>query len=108
VRQVVRVRRVPPQRLQQRDRVVGGLHHPHRGYAAQPGGEGLLDEGDPRVPALGTATALAGRDLGQAPGLAAATGAYLCFEDEAGQSLRPPKARTWAPTSTRPKVPGQT
>ena len=36
-----------------------------------------------------------GRDLGQAPGLAAATGAYLCFEDEAGQSLRPPKARTW-------------
>jgi DDE superfamily endonuclease len=24
------------------------------------------------------------------------TGAYLCFEDEAGQSLRPPKARTWA------------
>ena len=28
--------------------------------------------------------------------LAAAAGAYLCFEDEAGQSLRPPKARTWA------------
>jgi hypothetical protein len=28
--------------------------------------------------------------------LAAATGAYLCFKDEVGQSLRPPKARTWA------------
>ena len=34
--------------------------------------------------------------MGQAPGLAAATGAYSCFEDEAGQSLRPPEARTWA------------
>jgi len=29
--------------------------------------------------------------------LAAATGAYICFEDEAGQNLRPPKAKTWAP-----------
>jgi DDE superfamily endonuclease len=38
-----------------------------------------------------------GHDLGQASRLAAATGAYLCFEDEAGQNLRPPKARTWAP-----------
>jgi transposase len=38
---------------------------------------------------------LAGCDLGQASRLAAATGAYLCSEDEAGQSLRPPKARTW-------------
>ena len=33
-------------------------------------------------------------DLGQASRLAAATGAYVCFEDEAGQNLRPPKART--------------
>ena len=39
---------------------------------------------------------MAGRDLGEASRLAAATGAYLCFEDEAGQTLRPPKARTWA------------
>jgi transposase len=29
-------------------------------------------------------------------GLAAATGAWICFEDEAGQALRPPRARTWA------------
>ena len=42
------------------------------------------------------------RDLGQAPGLAAATGAYVCFEDEAGQNLRPPKARTWAPRGHTP------
>ena len=45
-----------------------------------------------------------GRDLGQASRLAAATGAYLCFEDEAGQNLRPPKARTWAPRGHTPVV----
>ena len=43
-------------------------------------------------------------DLGQASRLAAATGAYLCFEDEAGQNLRPPKARTWAPRGHTPVV----
>ena len=32
------------------------------------------------------------------------TGAYLCFEDEAGQSLRPPKARTWARRGRTPVV----
>ena len=36
--------------------------------------------------------------------LAAATGAYVCFEDEAGQSLRPPKARTWARRGRTPVV----
>jgi hypothetical protein len=41
-------------------------------------------------------------DLGQASRLAAATGAYLCFEDEAGQNLRPPKAKTWAPRGHTP------
>ena len=43
-----------------------------------------------------------GHDLGQASRLAAATGAYLCFEDEAGQNLRPPKAKTWAPRGHTP------
>ena len=43
-------------------------------------------------------------DLGQASRLAAATGAYVCFEDEAGQSLRPPKAKTWAPRGRTPVV----
>ena len=32
------------------------------------------------------------------------TGAYACFEDEAGQNLRPPKARTWAPRGRTPVV----
>jgi hypothetical protein len=35
-------------------------------------------------------------------GLAAATGGYVCFEDEAGQNLRPPKARTSAPRGRTP------
>jgi putative transposase len=30
------------------------------------------------------------------------TGAWICFEDEAGQSLRPGKARTWAPRGRTP------
>ncbi len=31
-------------------------------------------------------------------------GAYVCFEDEAGQGLRPPKGRTWARRGARPAV----
>ena len=33
-------------------------------------------------------------------------GAYLCFEDEAGQGLRPPKGRTWAPPGAQVRVRG--
>ena len=47
---------------------------------------------------------MAGRDLGEGTRLAAATGAYVCFEDEAGQNLRPPKARTWARRGHTPVV----
>ena len=47
---------------------------------------------------------MAGGDLGEGTRLAAATGAYVCFEDEAGQNLRPPKARTWAPRGHTPVV----
>ena len=47
---------------------------------------------------------MAGGDLGEGARLAAATGAYVCFEDEAGQNLRPPKARTWAPRGRTPVV----
>ncbi|MGO8894532.1 MAG: transposase [Streptosporangiaceae bacterium] len=31
-------------------------------------------------------------------------GAWICFEDEAGQGLRPPKGRTWARRGARPVV----
>ena len=47
---------------------------------------------------------MAGRDLGEGTRLAAATGAWICFEDEAGQNLRPPKARTWARRGHTPVV----
>ena len=36
--------------------------------------------------------------------LAAAQRAWICFEDEAGQTLRPPKARTWARRGHTPVV----
>ncbi|MGA2830043.1 MAG: IS630 family transposase [Streptosporangiaceae bacterium] len=47
---------------------------------------------------------MACRDLGKGARLAAAAGAWICFEDEAGQNLRPPKARTWAPRGHTPVV----
>jgi putative transposase len=43
-------------------------------------------------------------DLEGARPLAAATKAWIVFEDESGQSLRPPKARTWAPRGQTPVV----
>jgi hypothetical protein len=47
---------------------------------------------------------MAGHDLGQGTRLAAATGAWIVFEDEAGQTLRPPKARTWSRRGHTPTV----
>ncbi len=47
---------------------------------------------------------MAGPDVGQGTRLAAATGAFICSGDEAGQNLRPPKARTWAPRGRTPVV----
>jgi DDE superfamily endonuclease len=43
-------------------------------------------------------------DLGEGTRLAASTGAWIVFEDEAGAALRPPKARTWAPGGRTPVV----
>jgi transposase len=45
---------------------------------------------------------VADRDLGEGTRLAALTGTYICFEDEAGQALRPKRARTWAPRGHTP------
>ena len=36
--------------------------------------------------------------------LAAQQGAWICFEDEAGQTLRPPRARTWGRRGHTPVV----
>src|SRR3954447_3371645 len=43
-------------------------------------------------------------DLGEGTRLAASTGAWIVFEDEAGATLRPPKARTWAARGHTPVV----
>src|SRR3954468_24422867 len=37
---------------------------------------------------------------------AASSGAWIVFQDEAGATLRPPKARTWAPRGHTPVVRG--
>ena len=47
---------------------------------------------------------MARRDLGEGTRLAAAAGAWIIFEDEAGQNLRPPRARTWARRGRTPVV----
>ena len=36
--------------------------------------------------------------------VAAGQDAWICFEDEAGQTLRPPKARTWGRRGQTPQV----
>lgn len=36
--------------------------------------------------------------------LAAARGAWICFQDEAGQNLRPPRSRTWARRGRTPVI----
>ncbi|GAB3809386.1 IS630 family transposase [Micromonospora zhanjiangensis] len=37
--------------------------------------------------------------------VAAQRDAWICFEDEAGQTLRPPKARTWGRRGHTPQIP---
>jgi hypothetical protein len=40
-------------------------------------------------------------DLGEGTRLAALTGTWICFEDEAGQALKPDKARACPKPTTR-------
>ena len=47
---------------------------------------------------------MADPDLGEGSRLAASIGAWIVFEDEAGATLRPPKARTWAGRGRTPQV----
>jgi hypothetical protein len=48
---------------------------------------------------------VAGRGVAASKKLAVERGAWLCFEDEAGHTLRPSKARTWAPRGQTPVIP---
>ena len=45
-----------------------------------------------------------GRGVARYKSTARDLGAFICFEDEAGQGLRPPRGRTWAPRGARPVV----
>jgi putative transposase len=45
-----------------------------------------------------------GGDLGRGKTTAAALGAWIVFEDESGQSMRPPRARTWARRGHTPVI----
>ena len=47
---------------------------------------------------------MAGGDLARHKRTAADLGAWLCFEDESGQGLRPPKGRTWGRRGHTPVV----
>jgi len=47
---------------------------------------------------------VAGGDLAGHKSAAADLGAWLCFEDESGQGLRPPKGRTWGRRGHTPVV----
>jgi putative transposase len=42
--------------------------------------------------------------VGVGKSVAATRGAWICFEDEAGQTLRPPKARTWGRRGQTPEI----
>src|SRR3954470_15997786 len=80
--------------------------HParHRVPAAPPG---LVGAGAPAPRGRarrGRDRRVAHPDLGEGTRLAAATGAWIVFEDEAGATLRPPKARTWAARGHTPQI----
>ena len=47
---------------------------------------------------------MAGGDLARHKSAAADLGAWLCFEDESGQGLRPPRGRTWGRRGRTPVV----
>ena len=47
---------------------------------------------------------MAGGDLARDKRTAADLGAWLCFQDESGQGLRPPKGRTWGRRGRTPVV----
>src|SRR4051812_38664215 len=90
-----------------RQRVRRGLHPARAGSAAAPAGLERAGAG----PAGGRARRgadhrLAGGDLAGDKKAAADLGAWLVFEDESGQGLRPPKGRTWGRRGRTPVVRG--
>src|SRR5258707_14100216 len=85
--------------------VRGGVHAGRDGRAAAP--PRLVGAG-PGAPGRGAGRGedrqVAGGDLAGHKSAAADLGAWLCFEDESGQGLRPPKGRTWGCRGRTPVV----
>ena len=85
--------------------VRGGVHAGRDGRAAAPA---RLERAGPGPPGgragRGEDCQVAGGDLAGHKRTAADLGAWLCFEDESGQGLRPPKGRTWGRRGHTPVV----
>src|SRR6266571_5622636 len=88
-----------------REAVRGGVHAGRDGCAAAPARLERAGPGPPgRRAGRGQDRRLAGGDLAGGKRTAADLGAWLVFEDESGQGLRPPKGRTWGRRGTTPVV----
>src|SRR5258708_7311042 len=97
---------------------AAGRRGDDRGRGRRPGGRetvpGLADVGEPGATGAGgrrpRSAGLerrgrgAGGHLAGHKGTAADLGAWLCWEDESGQGLRPPKGRTWGRRGHTPVV----
>ena len=85
--------------------VRGGVHAGRDGRAAAPDRVDRAGPGPPgRRAGRGEDRRVAGGDLAGHKRTAADLGAWLCFEDESGQGLRPPKGRTWGRRGRTPVV----
>src|SRR6266571_5036098 len=88
-----------------REAVRGGVHAGRDGCAAAPARLERAGPGPPgRRAGRGQDRRLAGGDLAGGKRTAADLGAWLVFEDESGQGLRPPKGRTWGRRGHTPVV----
>src|SRR5207249_6343974 len=82
-----------------------GVHPGGGGSAAAPGRVERAGPGPPgRRARRGGHRRLEGGDLARHKRAAADLGAWLCFEDESGQGVRPPKGRTWGRRGHTPVV----
>src|SRR5262249_7910367 len=85
--------------------VRGGLHPGRAGCAAAPDRVERAGASPPgRRAGRGGHRRLAGGGLAGDKRTAADLGAWLCFEDESGQGLRPPKGRPWGRRGRTPVV----
>src|SRR6516225_3613996 len=85
--------------------VRGGVHAGRDGRAAAPARVERAGPGPPgRGAGRGPDCQVAGGDLARHKRTAADLGAWLCFQDESGQGLRPPKGRTWGRRGRPPVV----